>query len=83
MKTYVLTNLNLTSGTVLGRIVEHMTYGLVQNAAESMQMPGNRRHPRTDRGSIFIGPPGYSDPEHSHEAREGVGAGISSTCMWL
>lgn len=64
MKTYILTNLNLTSGTVLGRTVEHMTYGLIQNAAGSMQILGNRRHPPTDTGSIFMGPPGHSDPEH-------------------
>lgn len=83
MKTYILTNLNLTSGTVLGRTVEHMTYGLAQNVAGSMQIWGNRRHPLTDTGSIFMGPPGCSGLEHFHEAREGAGAGISSTCMWL
>lgn len=52
MKTYILTNLNLTSGTVLGRTVEHLTYGLVHNAAGSMQIPGNRRYPPTDTGSF-------------------------------
>ena len=51
---------------------------MVQNPAGSMQTPGNRRSPLTDTGSIFTGTSGCSDPEHSHEDMEGIGAGINS-----
>lgn len=55
MKTYILTNLHLTSGTVLGRTVEHMAYTLAYNAAGSMKILGNRRYAPTDTGSISWG----------------------------